>query len=52
MELVEDIAETTGIGLGVHTVIFPDAEGFACADGQKDVAAFFDRPAAMRRRRS
>jgi thiocyanate desulfurase len=43
MELVEDIAESTGIGLGVHTVIYPDAEGFAGADGQKDVAAFFNR---------
>lgn len=43
MELMEDIAETTGIGLGVHTVIYPDANGFAGADGQKDVCAFFDR---------
>jgi thiocyanate desulfurase len=43
MELVEDIAESTGIGLGVHTVIYPDAAGFACADGQKDIAAFFNR---------
>jgi len=43
MELLEDIAETTGIGLGVHTTIFPDGEGFACADGQKDIAAFFSR---------
>lgn len=43
MELLEDISETTGIGLGVHTCIFPDGEGFACADGQKDVAAFFTR---------
>ncbi len=43
MELVEDIAESTGIGLGVHTVIYPDANGFAAADGQKDVAAFFNR---------
>jgi hypothetical protein len=43
MELLEDISETTGIGLGVHTVAYPDAEGFACADGQKDVAAFFTR---------
>ncbi len=43
MELLEDVAETTGIGLGVHTVIFPDGEGFACADGQKDVTAFFNR---------
>ena len=43
MELLENIAETTGIGLGVHTVPFPDGNGFACADGQKDVAAFFSR---------
>ena len=43
MEMIEDISETTGIGLGVHTVIYPDGEGFACADGQKDVAAFFTR---------
>ena len=43
MALVEDIAESTGIGLGVHTVIYPDAGGFACADGQKDIAAFFNR---------
>jgi hypothetical protein len=43
MEMLEDISETTGIGLGVHTVIFPDGKGFACADGQKDVAAFFSR---------
>jgi hypothetical protein len=43
MELVEDIAASTGIGLGVHTVIYPDAKGFAGADGQKDVAAFFNR---------
>src|SRR6516162_8807183 len=43
MTLVEDIAESTGIGLGVHTVIYPDAEGFACADGQKDIVAFFNR---------
>jgi len=44
MNLVEDVAESTGIGLGVHTVVYPDAKGFAAADGQKDVAAFFDRP--------
>jgi hypothetical protein len=44
MELIEDVAETTGIGLGVHTVIFPEATGFAGADGQKDVCAFFNRP--------
>lgn len=44
MELVEDVAETTGIGLGVHTMIYPDANGFSCSDGQKDICAFFDRP--------
>jgi hypothetical protein len=43
MELVEDVAESTGIGLGVHTTIYPDAGGFAGADGQKDICAFFDR---------
>src|SRR5207247_2658366 len=43
MELVEDVAESTGIGLGVHTTIYPDANGFASADGQKDVCAFFNR---------
>jgi hypothetical protein len=43
MELLEDVSKTTGIGLGVHTCIYPDGEGFACADGQKDVAAFFTR---------
>ncbi|HEY9777877.1 MAG TPA: hypothetical protein V6C81_29215 [Planktothrix sp.] len=43
MNLLEDISETTGIGLGVHTTIYPDAKGFAAADGQKDVCAFFDR---------
>ena len=45
MNLIEDIAETTGIGLGVHVTVFPDAKGFASADGQKDICAFFDRPA-------
>lgn len=44
MNLIENVAETTGLGLGVHTTIYPDASGFAGADGQKDVAAFFDRP--------
>jgi thiocyanate desulfurase len=43
MELMENVAETTGIGLGVHTNVYPDASGFSCADGQKDVAAFFTR---------
>ena len=43
MELMEDIADSTGIGLGVHTTIYPDANGFAGADGQKDICAFFNR---------
>ena len=43
MNLLENIAETTGIGVGVHTVIFPDATGFSGSDGQKDVVAFFTR---------
>lgn len=43
MELVEDIADSTGIGLGVHTTIYPDATGFTAADGQKDLCAFFNR---------
>ncbi len=43
MNRKEDVAETTGIGLGVHITIFPDANGFSAADGQKDVAAFFNR---------
>ncbi len=44
MNLMEDVAATTGMGLGVHTTIYPDATGFAGADGQKDICAFFDRP--------
>ena len=44
MNLIEDVAETTGIGLGVHTTIYPNAKGFAAADGQKDICAFFNRP--------
>ena len=51
MELLEDIADSTGLGLGVHTVIYPDADGFAGADGQKDIAGFFDRPRGTERTR-
>jgi hypothetical protein len=43
MNLMEDVAKSTGIGLGVHTTVYPDANGFAGADGQKDMCAFFDR---------
>ena len=28
------------MGLGVHCVIYPDGNGFASGDGQKDVCAF------------
>ncbi len=43
MNLVEDVAETTGLGLGVHVTIGPEATTFAVADGQKDIIAIFDR---------
>ena len=43
MNLLENVAETTGVGLGVHTVIFPDATGYSVSDGQKDIVAFFKR---------
>lgn len=46
MNKMEDVAETTGIGLGVHITVYADAKGFAAADGQKDVCAFFDRAVA------
>jgi len=41
--LVSEISEKTGVGLGVHVTSTPDATGFAVADGQKDVFAEFDR---------
>lgn len=43
MNLVSDVAEKTGLGLGVHVTSTPDATGFAVADGQKDIFAEFDR---------
>ncbi len=43
MNLVEDVAETTGLGLGVHVTVAPEATSFAVADGQKDVFGIFDR---------
>lgn len=43
MNLIEDVAETTGLGLGVHVTISEDAKKFAVADGQKDIFAVFDR---------
>mgnify|MGYP000535142807 CR=1 FL=1 len=41
MEILEDVAETTGIGLGVHVNVAPDNQRFAVADGQKDIFAIF-----------
>jgi len=44
MELEENISETTGLGLGVHTTICPsDAKSYCISDGQKDIFAWFDR---------
>jgi len=43
MNLLEDVAETTGIGLGVHVTVAPDNERFAVADGQKDIFAVFKK---------
>src|SRR5207237_6339201 len=44
MEVIENVAETTGLGLGVHVNIDPrTAERYFVTDGQKDIAAWFDR---------
>jgi hypothetical protein len=44
LEIEENIAETTGLGLGVHTTIRPsDAKSYCISDGQKDIFAWFDR---------
>ena len=41
---MENVAETTGLGLGVHVTINPaDAQCYFVTDGQKDIAACFDR---------
>lgn len=45
MNLVSEISEKTGLGLGVHVTSTPDATGFGIGDGQKDVVAEFDRAA-------
>ena len=34
MAVAENISKTTGLGLGVHTTIAPEAESYAVADGQ------------------
>ena len=44
MELMENVSETTGLGLGVHVTIDPKtAERYFVTDGQKDIAALFER---------
>src|SRR5215475_9608423 len=44
MELIENVSETTGLGLGVHVTVNPkDARSYFVTDGQKDIAACFDR---------
>jgi hypothetical protein len=44
MELIENVSETTGLGLGVHVTVNPkDAQSYFVTDGQKDIAACFDR---------
>lgn len=44
MDLMENVSETTGLGLGVHVTINPkDAQFYFVTDGQKDIAACFDR---------
>jgi thiocyanate desulfurase len=44
MQLIENISETTGLGLGVHVTVEPrDAQSYFVTDGQKDIAACFDR---------
>jgi hypothetical protein len=44
LRIAENISDTTGLGLGVHTTINPaTAEQYAISDGQKDIFAIFDR---------
>ena len=44
MQLVENVSEATGLGLGVHVTVNPqDAQSYFVTDGQKDIAALFDR---------
>lgn len=44
MQLIENVSESTGLGLGVHVTVNPgDAQSYFVTDGQKDIAACFDR---------
>ncbi len=39
MQLMENVSEATGLGLGVHVTINPkDAQSYFVTDGQKDIA--------------
>lgn len=41
MNVLEDVAESTGLGLGVHVTVAPDNKRFSVCDGQKDIMAVF-----------
>lgn len=43
LNVISDVAEKTGMGLGVHVTSAPDAKSFSVGDGQKDIFAVFDR---------
>jgi hypothetical protein len=44
MQLLENVSDATGLGLGVHVCVNPkDAQSYFVTDGQKDIAACFDR---------
>jgi hypothetical protein len=44
MAPVENVSEKTGLGLGVHVTVNPgDAQSYFVTDGQKDIAACFER---------
>lgn len=43
MNVLEDVAETTGLGLGVHVTVAPDNKRFCVCDGQKDIMGVFKR---------
>jgi len=44
MQVMENVSEATGAWLGVHVTVNPkDAQSYFVTDGQKDIAACFDR---------
>ncbi len=43
MQMIENVSETTGLGLGVHVTVNPkNAQSYFVTDGQKDIAACFE----------